>query len=73
MAAYKIFFKKAVQKDFDPIPIKDLKRILNRIAGLAENLRPTGCEKLTGKTLYDILIFKSLFFIELQGINLALI
>jgi len=54
MAAYKVFFKKSVQKDFDPIPKKDLKRILNRIAGLAENPRPAGCEKLTGKERYRL-------------------
>ena len=54
MAAYKVFFKKSVQKDFDPIPKKDLKKILNRIAGLAENPRPAGCEKLTGKERYRL-------------------
>jgi mRNA interferase RelE/StbE len=54
MAAYKVFFKKSVQKDFDPIPKKDLRRILNRIDGLAENPRPTGCEKLTGKERYRL-------------------
>ena len=54
MAAYKVFFKKSVQKDFDTIPKKDLKKILNRIAGLAENPRPAGCEKLTGKERYRL-------------------
>jgi len=54
MAAYKVFFKKSVQKDFDSIPKKDLKKILNRIAGLAENPRPAGCEKLTGKERYRL-------------------
>ena len=54
MAAYKLFFKKSVQKDFDAIPKKDLKRILNRIAALAENPRPPGCEKLTGKERYRL-------------------
>ena len=54
MAAYKVFFKKSVQKDFDPIPKKDLRRILNRIAGLSENPRPSGCEKLTGKERYRL-------------------
>jgi mRNA interferase RelE/StbE len=54
MAAYKVFFKKSVQKDFDPIPKKDLKKILNRIAGRAENPRPAGCEKLTGKERYRL-------------------
>ena len=37
MAAYKLFFKKSVHKDFDNIPKKDLKRILSRIETLSEN------------------------------------
>ncbi|MBL7178800.1 MAG: type II toxin-antitoxin system RelE/ParE family toxin [Desulfobacterales bacterium] len=54
MAAYKLFFKKSVQKDFDTIPKKDLKRILSRIKTLAENPRPPGCEKLTGQERYRL-------------------
>jgi mRNA interferase RelE/StbE len=54
MAAYKLFFKKSVQKDFDAIPKKNLKRILNHIAALAENPRPSGCEKLTGQERYRL-------------------
>ena len=54
MAAYKLFFKKSVKKDFDAIPKKDLKRILSRIETLAENPRPTGCEKLTGHEKYRL-------------------
>ncbi len=55
MAAYKLFFKKSVWKDFYAIPKKkDLKRILNRIEALAENPRPPGCEKLTGQERYRL-------------------
>jgi len=54
MAEYKLFFKKSVQKDFDAIPKKDLRRILNRIKALAENPRPVGCEKLTGQERYRL-------------------
>ena len=54
MAAYKLFFKKSVQKDFDTIPKKDLKKILERISTLAENPRPPGCEKLTGHERYRL-------------------
>jgi mRNA interferase RelE/StbE len=54
MAVYKLFFKKSVQKDFDSIPKKDLKRILNRIKILAENPRPPECEKLTGQERYRL-------------------
>ncbi len=53
MAAYKIFFKKSVHKDFQSIPKKDLKRILSRIAALAEDPRPS-CEKLTGYERYRL-------------------
>ena len=54
MAAYKLFFKKSVQKDLGAIPKKDLKKILNRIASLAETPRPPGCEKLTGQERYRL-------------------
>jgi mRNA interferase RelE/StbE len=54
MAAYKLFFKKSVQKDFDSIPKKDLKRILSRIESLLEDPRPKGCEKLTGQERYRL-------------------
>jgi mRNA interferase RelE/StbE len=54
MAVYKLFFKKSVQKDFDTIPKKDLKKILNRIKALAENPCPKGCEKLTGQERYRL-------------------
>ncbi|MGD1975047.1 MAG: type II toxin-antitoxin system RelE/ParE family toxin [Desulfobacterales bacterium] len=54
MAAYKIFFKKSVEKDFNGIPKKDLKKIISRIEGLAEDPRPSGCEKLTGQQRYRL-------------------
>ncbi len=54
MAAYKLFFKKSVQKDFDSIPKKDLKRILSRIESLSEDPRPKECEKLAGQERYRL-------------------
>ena len=54
MAEYKLFFKKSVQKDFDTIPKKDLRRILNRIETLIKDSRPPGCEKLTGQERYRL-------------------
>lgn len=54
MAGYKIYFKKPVEKDFNGIPKKDLKRILNRIELLAEDARPPGCEKMTGQQRYRL-------------------
>ena len=54
MAAYKIFFKKSVEKDFNVIAKKDLKKILDRIEKLGEDPRPPGCEKLTGQQRYRL-------------------
>jgi mRNA interferase RelE/StbE len=54
MAAYKIFFKKSVEKDFNIIPKNYLKKILGRIETLAEDPRPPGCEKLTGQQRYRL-------------------
>ena len=54
MAAYKLFFKKSVQKDFDSIPKRELKRILSRIESLSKDPRPKGCEKLTGQERYRL-------------------
>jgi len=52
MAAYKVYFRASVEKDFASIPRSDLKKILQRIKTLAENPRPPGCEKLTGQERY---------------------
>ena len=52
MAAYRLLFKESVQKDFQGIPKKDLRKILSRIKILADDPRPPGCEKLTGQDRY---------------------
>jgi len=54
MAAYKIFFKRSVEKDLKSIPKNDLRTIFDCIAMLAENPRPPGCEKLSGLERYRV-------------------
>ncbi len=54
MGAYKVFFKKSVEKDFNRIEKSELKKVISRISELAENPRPPGCEKLTGSERYRI-------------------
>ena len=54
MAAYKVYFRASVEKDFASIPKSDLKKILQRIKTLAKNPRPPGCEKLTGQERYRV-------------------
>ena len=54
MGQYNIFFKKSVEKDFKAIPQNELKKIIKRIGGLANDPRPQGCEKLTGQDRYRL-------------------
>ncbi len=54
MGEYKVYFKESVEKDLNAIPKKDLKKILRRIAALAQNPRPVGHEKLTGQERYRL-------------------
>ena len=54
MAAYKVYFRESVEKDFNSIPKKDLTKILSRIRALTNNPRPPGCEKLTGQERYRV-------------------
>ena len=54
MANYSIFFKRSVRKNLQPLPKKDVIRIMNRIRLLADDPRPPGCEKLSGKEQYRL-------------------
>lgn len=54
MAAYKIFFKSSVWKDFKSIPNKDLTKILTCIESLGDNPRQSGCKKLSGQEKYRL-------------------
>jgi len=54
MASYSIFFKRSVRKNLQPLPKKDVIRIINRIRLLAYDPRPPGCEKLSGKEQYRL-------------------
>lgn len=54
MANYKIVFRKSVSKDLQPMPKKDVRRILDAIASLAENPRPPQAKKLSGQEYYRL-------------------
>ena len=70
MARYSLQFKKSVAKDLRSLPtrnrtkrseasrkhrlIEPLQRILRRIDSLAEDPRPTGCEKLVDREIYRV-------------------
>jgi len=54
MASYRIEFKRSVKKDVAKIPAKDLKRIMDRIAKLADDPRPADSKSLSGNDKYRI-------------------
>jgi len=54
MAEYKIFLKRSAIEDLDPIPKKDLQRIMERVRLLSKDPRPSGCEKLSCQDRYRI-------------------
>jgi mRNA interferase RelE/StbE len=54
MAVYELIVRKSVSTDLRAIPKKDLERILARIAALATEPRPPGCEKLSGLERYRL-------------------
>ena len=54
MANFELRFKRSVARDLRSIPGKDTRKILKRIKALAENPRPEGCIKLTGKEYYRV-------------------
>jgi mRNA interferase RelE/StbE len=54
MASYELVFKRSVAKDLRELPKADVRRILQRIRSLADDPRPSGCEKLSGQERYRI-------------------
>lgn len=54
MAAYSIFFRASAERDLKAIPKADIRRIMERISALAEEPRPSGCEKLAGQERYRL-------------------
>lgn len=54
MASYEVRFRKSVGKDLDPIPKRDVQRIVAAIAALADNPRPPQSRKLSGPEKYRL-------------------
>ncbi len=54
MASYEVQFRKSVSKDLDPVPKRDVQRIVAAITSLADNPRPPQARKLTGSEKYRL-------------------
>ena len=54
MASYELVFRKSLAKDLRVFTKQDVKRIMQRIRVLADDPRPSGCEKLSDQERYRI-------------------
>ena len=54
MAKYELRFRKPVGKDLAPIPKRDVQRIIEAIAALADDPRPPQSIKLSGAEKYRL-------------------
>jgi len=66
VAKYKIALRRSVLKDLDPVPKKNVRRILAAIESLADNPRPPQCRKLSAEEKYRIRcgVYRILYSIE---------
>jgi mRNA interferase RelE/StbE len=54
VANYRILIKRSAAKELEALPLKDRRRIVHRIRGLARTPRPVGAEKLSGEDKYRV-------------------
>jgi mRNA interferase RelE/StbE len=54
MARYELRIRKSVAKDLDPLPKKDVQRIVDAIHGLADDPRPPQSLKLSASEKYRL-------------------
>lgn len=52
--SYKLVIKRSAERELRGIPKPDLRRVTDRIRGLAKDPRPSGCEKLSGQDRYRV-------------------
>ena len=54
MARYELRLRKSVSKDLDPIPKRDVQRIIEAVQALANDPRPPQSRKLSGAEKYRL-------------------
>ena len=54
MANYRLQIKPSAAKEIETIPLKDRRRRVTKIRGLAKEPRPAGCEKLSGQEKFRL-------------------
>jgi mRNA interferase RelE/StbE len=54
VGSYKLVLKQSAAKELEDLPGQERRRIVDRIKDLADDPRPPGCEKLSGRERYRI-------------------
>lgn len=54
MASYSILLTRSAAKELEAVPMNDRRRIVRRIAALADDPRPAGVEKLSGDNKFRV-------------------
>jgi len=54
VAGYSVGIKRSAAKELEELPLRERRRIVNRISALANDPRPRGCEKLSGEEKYRV-------------------
>ena len=54
MRACRLLIKQSAAKELEAVPHRDRQRVVERIRGLSEEPRPSGCQKLSGEEKYRL-------------------
>jgi mRNA interferase RelE/StbE len=54
VASYSVLIRRSAAREIEALPLRDRRRVVTRIEGLAANPRPVGSEKLSGEEKYRI-------------------
>ncbi len=70
---YKLYIEKSAQKELSKIPHPDQTRIINAIQNLAEDPRPSGVKKLSGRDAWRIRVGKYRVIYEVHDDKLIIL
>jgi mRNA interferase RelE/StbE len=54
VGSYSLLIKPSATKELEDLPLEDRRRVARRMTGLADQPRPPGHERLTGRELYRV-------------------
>lgn len=75
MARYELRFRKSVGKDLNPIPKRDVQRLIGAIQALADDPRPPQSRKLSGAEKYRLRcgVYRVLYEIHDDGLVVCVV